>query len=302
MKRSLLQIIVTLVLFTLFLGCTKPKENDKTIKIVLSNWVGYAPLIYAYENGDLKNLNIEIIVTTSLQSSVLMYQKNSLDGICSTKKEIEYINENIDKKYNLIPISIFDRSYGGDVILSDTPKEELFKNKYPKINVFLEKNSINEVVFDKFKDMTKWDTKYFIHNINQYNLIELNCNNNIIPKLLISYEPYASKLKQKGFHLIESTKNDKLLVFDFLSIKNNTFKKDQIKELQSIINDSILLLQTDPKTIYKEVKFYYDDISFEEFKNALQTIQLFSKKNKNKFLSLIQQQNLCNNTKYLKEQ
>jgi len=207
-------------MFSLFLltGCIGEKKEVKKNKIVTSNWIGYAPILYAYEIGDLEKLNIELIVSSSLQSSVLMYKKNKLDGICSTKIEIDYINQSENKSLHITPISIFNRSYGGDVIF------------------------------------------------------------------------------------IESTKNDKILVFDFLSVNNNSFTKTQIKKLQNIINKSINTLQNNPKKVFESIKFYYDDITYEEFNTLLTEIKLFSKERKDIFLSLIKKEKICNKQNYLKEQ
>ena len=292
-------------MFSLFLltGCSGEKKEIKKNKIVTSNWIGYAPILYAYEIGDLEKLNIELIVSSSLQSSVLMYKKNKLDGICSTKIEIDYINQSENKSLHITPISIFNRSYGGDVILSNIKKEQLYSNNYKNIDVFLEKDSINEVIFKAFKKMVNLDTNYTINYLDQYNLSKLNYTNNTNKvKLLVTYEPYATKLKQKGFHLIESTKNDKILVFDFLSVNNNSFTKTQIKKLQNIINKSINTLQNNPKKVFESIKFYYDDITYEEFNTLLTEIKLFSKERKDIFLSLIKKEKICNKQNYLKEQ
>lgn len=287
-------------------ACDSKNKEEKTvqkIKVVTSNWIGYAPLLYAYEKGELEQLNIELVVTNSLQSSILMYEKNSFDGICSTQKEIEYINNKYQKNKQINPIAIFNRSYGGDVILASTSKDILYSKKYEQIDIYLEKDGVNEILFEGFKKLKNWKVDFNVYNMNQYNIAKLELDSSKkIPKVLITYEPYATKLKQKGFHLIESTKNNKLLVFDFLSIKEGTLEKKEINRLQKIVNNSIEKLQSNPKEFYHEIKIYFEDVSYTEFQQSLNEIQLFTNKRKNNMVRLIKKEEVFSNIQYLEEQ
>jgi len=287
-------------------ACDSKNKEEKTvqkIKVVTSNWIGYAPLLYAYEKGELEQLNIELVVTNSLQSSILMYEKNSYDGICSTQKEIEYINNKYQKNIQINPIAIFNRSYGGDVILASTSKDILYSKKYEQIDIYLEKDGVNEILFEGFKKLKNWKVDFNVYNMNQYNIAKLELDSSKkIPKVLITYEPYATKLKQKGFHLIESTKNNKLLVFDFLSIKEGTLEKKEINRLQKIVNNSIEKLQSNPKEFYHEIKIYFEDVSYTEFHQSLNEIQLFTNKRKNNMVRLIKKEEVFSNIQYLEEQ
>lgn len=300
MIKKFLLLVVFLSIFSIT-GCSSDKnKRDGKIKIVASNWIGFTPLLYAYEKGKLEALNVEVIVTNSLQSSLIMYEKNNYDGICSTQKELTYLNQN-NKDH--LPVIVFDRSYGGDVILSNIPKEELYKNKCKKVDVFLEKNSVNEILFEVFKKLKNWSADFSIIDINQYNISRFEFESNTkVPKLIITYEPHASKLKQKGFYLIESTKNDKFLVFDFLSVKKGSLKKDEIYELQKIVNDSILKLKQDPKSFYETVKIYFGDTSYDEFISSLDQIQFFDRDRKGYMIDLIQKEKVLKKIEYIKEQ
>lgn len=304
MNKNIFRFIIVAIFIISIVGCTSQQKQPEKIKITTSTWVGYAPLLYAYENGELDKLNIELVVTNSLQSSVLMYEKNNYDGICSTQKELQHLNQKQkDDLQKLIPIAIFNRSYGGDVILSNISKEELYDKDYKVIDIFMETNSVNEILFEGFKNLKNWKSKFNIHNINQYNIANLKCDlKKDNPTIIITYEPYATKLKQKGYKLIESTKNDKLLIFDFLNIKNGILNKKEIEQLQIIINRSIEKLIQDPKHFYHDIQSYYQDISYEEFNSSLEEIQLFSKKRKEKMIRLIKTQKVSADTIYIKGQ
>eukprot|EP01156_Anaeramoeba_ignava_P007714 Anaeramoba_ignava/a353395_7.p1 GENE.a353395_7~~a353395_7.p1 ORF type:complete len:243 (+),score=27.16 a353395_7:238-966(+) len=170
----ILYIFILSLLIAGLAGCTSQVKEEKKIQFVVSNWIGYSPLLYAYEKGMLDDMNIELIITNSLQSSLLMFKKNSYEGIASTQRELCIINNKSVDKDVFMPLYIFDRSYGGDAILSNIPKNKLFDEKFEYINIFLEKESINELLFEGLKKLKEWDdTQFKLHNINQYNLAQL---------------------------------------------------------------------------------------------------------------------------------
>lgn len=79
---KLLNMLFLTVIIVFNFGCSNNKEV-KSKRILVSNWVGYTPLLYAYEKGSLDKFNIDIITTTSLQASLRILEKNRLDGLFS---------------------------------------------------------------------------------------------------------------------------------------------------------------------------------------------------------------------------
>ena len=135
MKRVLFLIIA---LF--FIGC----EQKQQIKIAANKWIGYVPLFYADAMGCLKDNNFKLIETVSLNESLNLYKDKLVDAFAAT--QIEYKNA---KDKNLIAVALFDRSYGGDMAFSNVSLDKLRKAK--KINVYLEVNSVNSILFDYLK-------------------------------------------------------------------------------------------------------------------------------------------------------
>lgn len=303
MSNRYIKVLILIFISFLFTSCSTTKDETKKIKIVTSNWIGYAPLLYAYEKGKLDSLNIELIVTNSLQFSAQMFMKNDYDGLCSTQVEYQQVNKKYKKSQHIYPIAIFNRSYGGDVILSSISKDEYYSNSYKNIDVYMEEGGVNEILFKSLKNLKEENTNFNRININQYNLsnLKLNKTNENI-KMIITYEPHASKLKNSGFKVIESTKSDKLLVFDFLSLKEGLLSKKEINILQNIINESIYKLQNNPKEIFDTVGFYFDGLTYDDFSSSIGQIQLFNKDRKINFIKLIEDKKIIEHTKYLKEQ
>ncbi len=301
----ILYIFILSLLTAGLAGCTSQVKEEKKIQFVVSNWIGYSPLLYAYEKGMLDDMNIELIITNSLQSSLLMFKKNSYEGIASTQRELCIINNKTVDKDVFMPLYIFDRSYGGDAILSNIPKNKLFDEKFEYINIFLEKESINELLFEGLKKLKEWDdTQFKLHNINQYNLAQLDFTlDPAAPNLIITYEPYLTLLKQKGFHLVESTKNDKLLVFDFLSVREGLLSAKEIKKLQGILQSAESELKKNTEAFYDTVKLYFDDLGFEEFKESLEGIKFNTDKDTNKqMIEFMEKENISELLEYLKSE
>ncbi|MBN2782028.1 MAG: hypothetical protein JXQ66_02180 [Campylobacterales bacterium] len=298
------RLALVLSFFVLFFsGCESKVEIKKKCRIVCSNWIGYSPLLYAYEKGDLDSLNVEIIVTNSLQSSLLMFEKNNYDGLCSTQVEVDIINENRDRNRQISPIFIFDRSYGGDVILSNITKDKLLEDRYKNINVYMEQESVNFILFSALSSLKNWNAYFNVLNMNQYNIAKLkhDINKTDTPSIIITYEPYATKLKEQGLYEIESTKNDNFLVFDFLSFVDGKLTDDEMRKIQKIIFEATRKLNEDPKEIYNTVKDYFEEISYDEFKKSLDGVLFMDDDKKDSFIKLIQDNKICKNDICLKE-
>lgn len=292
---------VFIILFIFFWGCDS-SENNTPKKIVVTNWVGYTPLLYAYENGDLDKFNIEIIVTSSLQSSYKILKRNLYDGMTLTQKEHQLINNEKIKNEQYIPIALFDRSYGGDAIVSNFTAQQL-KNSSEDILVLLEKDTINTLIFDYFKKLPPYKNKnYKIINMNQDNILNSDyCTQVEKPVLIVTYEPYLSQLIHKNFHIIESTKNDKISVFDYLVVKDRLFTNTEIKEIQTILHKSVHQLQNNPKEYFDVIKIYLDDTSYDDFQAIVKNILFIDNSNKKEMLEIIKSRNIFKQTAYLEQ-
>ena len=290
------KILYTILFSIIFIGCTK---QDTTTNIVISNWIGYAPILYAYEKGYLKPYNIEIITTNSLQTSTKIFQKNNYDGIALTQYEFDTLKEKQNQE--IIPIYLFDKSYGGDAILSNLTKKELFEQKHQIINVYLEQNSVNNILYKELKNLKDWDnTRFTINDETQDKILSLPYDKKkAIPEIIITYEPYLSKLLSKGFNIIEDTKNKNLLIIDFLTVKKNLFTKKEIKEIQDILTKSTQRIQSHPEEFYKTIKMYYNDMLYIDFLNSLDNIRFINKNNKYETIKNIEHKKILQNINYL---
>ncbi|PTB83377.1 hypothetical protein C9926_03235, partial [Sulfurovum lithotrophicum] len=185
-------------------GCT---EEKKPLKIAANQWIGYTPLFYAQEKGWLKNNGFSLQFVSSLSESLNLYHTHTVDIMTSTQYEYFKAKKNNPETS---PVLLFDRSNGGDMILSNKTLSDILKSK--KIDIYMEQDSINILLLDAFVQTHHLNPKNFIyHETNPYDLKTLKADKtkNI---LVINYAPYHGALLKHGYTIIESTKSLKTLL------------------------------------------------------------------------------------------
>lgn len=286
--HGLKKVSIVLLMLLSFTGCFDFQKEDYAIDIALSNWTGYLPLAYAYEKGKLKDLGINIIPTSSLSASLNLIGRDAVDGFCATQREYKLIKSiHVD----ITPIILLDKSYGGDKILSNMTKDELYSLKKGEIDAHMEFDSANYLLFEYFKNFRDWEKVNFtIKNNTQSFISQMPISN---PSIIVTYEPYATTLLRRGFHLIESTKNDKILIMDAVFVKKKSFEKNKeiYKKLKIAVDESIEELKTHPKAFYDVIKIYTDGQSFDDFNATLQDVKWMNK-NKDSVLEQLKKENI----------
>ncbi|WP_373020898.1 ABC transporter substrate-binding protein [Thiomicrorhabdus sp.] len=267
-----IKILFLFALTVIGLSSCSSKE-DKPLKIVANSWIGYSPLFYAKASGWLEPLNIELSTVVSLGESLHIYKSSNKDAFTGTQYEF---SQAYQKDNTLMPIMMFDRSNGGDMVMGNQSVESL-KSATSPINVYLEINSINYVVFKDFIKQNKLEDKTFnFINKDQLKIVSAIAEApNHEPKIAVTYIPYNYSLEKHGFTTLASTRDGlNLLVLDALYTNKESFSlhQEQFKRLKILIDRAIQDLQNDPKLFYDKVNPYLENSSFEEFQSGLQDI------------------------------
>lgn len=265
-------LFLSLIIF-LFTSCDL-KETNK-IKISTTTWVGYSPLFYAKEKGWLEPLNIKLLNVVSLSENMYLYKAGNSDAYVGTQYEYNILHKKID---SLIPIVLFDRSNGGDVIMSNYSLEKLeaYENE---IDVYLEMDSINSILFEDFIKKHKFHNKNFNY-INKDQAYISRLKNEPKPTIIVTYTPYNIHLSKNDYKELASTKdNFELLVIDALFTKKEFFQehKNEFLQLKKLIDISIENLKKDPKEYYEKVKPYLLDTTYEDFLASINDINWINK-------------------------
>jgi len=268
---------ITFLLPLLLLLTACSTQHEKPLKISVNSWIGYSPLFYAYDKGWLKESNIKVVNVVSLAESVSIYNAKNADAFTGTQYEYKIVKE---KYSSLTPLMMLDRSFGGDMVMSNRSLQEL-KQSTMTIDAYLEMGSINQEVlkdFISFHGLDKTKIKYI--NKNQNDIAHLKSDNYKNPILIVTYAPYDIILGKHGFKTVASTKDGlAITVIDALFASQDIYieHKKQFKVLKEKTDKAIEVLNSDPKEFYAHVKPYLQDISYEEFQATLHDVKWINK-------------------------
>ncbi len=267
--------ILLLVLALLMISCSSP--YDKPLKISATTWIGYTPLFYAKEKGWLEPLNIKVTNVVSLAENMALYQSGNFDAYVGTQYEYSVLSY---KESSLHAVMMFDRSYGGDVVMGNVSINDL-KNTNTAIDVYLEMDSINITLLNDFLKKYKLEAKKLNHiNKDQAYIATLNESDMKNPTLIITYSPYDNYLTKNGFKELASTKESlDLLVVDAMFTTDKVYDEHQKQfvELKKLVEKSLSALEANPKEYYETVKAYLPETSYEEFQHSLEDIVWINK-------------------------
>jgi len=147
------KIILLFILILSFTSCFSP--YDKPLKISATTWIGYTPLFYAKEKGWLAPLNIKITNVVSLSENMALYKSGNFDAYVGTQYEYSVLSP---KDTSLHPVMMFDRSYGGDIVMGNVFINNL-KNTNAVIDIYLEIDSVNSTIIKDFLKIYKLEGK-----------------------------------------------------------------------------------------------------------------------------------------------
>lgn len=289
-KQTFMKLIkiISIAFLALLAGCSS--KAPPPLQLITNAWVGFSPLFYAKEKGWLEEHSIELSTVVSLGESTHIYESVKMDGFTGTQYEYQLLSK---RDPTLIPVMMFDRSSGGDVIMSNTSLQALSNISEP-IDVYLEINSVNYPLFKDFIRLHQLSDKTFNYiNGDQLKIVEaLKQQSSMNPSIVVTYDPYDHQLKQQGFQVIASTADNlNLLVVDALFTPEATFRQHraQFETLKSLVNRAIGELQQDPQHYYQTVKPYLENNNFQEFKTSLQEIEWLNRTLSDKLLERLKQ-------------
>lgn len=271
--------LIALCVVLLFVGCSSNEHQE--IRIATNSWIGYAPLFYARETGELKKLNMKLLTNVSLAEASEIFEVAKAELVTTTQHEYFSLKESIP---DLQPIILIDRSNGADMILSNTTLQNLYTAK--TIYAYLESDSINNELLKAFLEKNELTNQNIVFiNSDQLQISDL-ANNKDKAMLIVTYSPYNSKLEAKGFRELASTKDtDKLIVIDALCAKNSLYQteKKRLQQLKIVIDNAIEEIERDPKKVYEVTAKYLDNITYEEFLHSLNSIKWINKNRSKEF-------------------
>ncbi len=261
MKIHIFIIIITFLILNLH-----AHEANRPMKLGANLWIGYSPLYYAEAKGWLRKNNIKFVETISLGESLKYYKLGALDMLCTTNYDFSKISKNFGS------MILLDKSYGGDMILSNESIKQL--KKAQKIDVFLEKESVNTLLLEDF-------VKKYKFNISKLTLINTPPNLSALlkmkktPTMVVTYDPYNFSLERRGYKVIASTKEKDFVIIDAMYASQKTVQQfaKEIARVNFLVAKALKVLASNPHEYFQAInpEFHYKD--YDEFQQALKNIK-----------------------------
>ncbi len=280
-----LQFLGVLTSIFIILGCSSVEE--KPLVISVDTWIGASPLYYAHAMGWLKEANIQILQADSIDENLNLYETNASDVIAGTQHEYFRLKSN---HKDLIPIIVYDRSYGGDVVLSNRTIQQLIQPD-AKMRVYVELDTVGEDMLHYFVAEHNLSSEQLdIYNRNQEEIKGVRNHQGNESLIVVTYNPHDLVLKKQGFKEIASSKSDRYVVVDAFMASRQIYDqhKEQLQTLTILMDKAVSAYHTNPKLFYTTVKPYLNDPSFEEFEEMLANIRWIN----NETLAPIMKKNL----------
>lgn len=244
-------------------------SQEHEIRISTNPWIGFTPFMYAQEKGWLEETPFKFIWLVDLSENSRLFEKGFSDGFTATQYEFIHFK---DKK-DLTALFLIDRSYGADAIVSNRTVEAL-RQTNEKIKVYLEMGSFNQNMFSAFIAENNLDKNKFIFiDSSQEGMQVVSKSDN--PIVVVTYEPYLSKIKASGLRVIASTRTLKTFyAIDALFAKRSSFdaNPEAYRELKSIFKRALVQMRKDPKEFYVTIAGYLEGGSYEDFLASSQQI------------------------------
>lgn len=270
MKKPLAVLLIMLAGAVGFLGYRYVhKLNQPEIRISSNPWVGFAPFIYAQEQGWLKDTPFRFMWLVGLSENRRLYERGFTQGFTATQYELLHFKH----PKQLETVFLIDRSNGADAILSNWTLAALQAESAP-IKVYLERGSLQRDMFHAFIQENSL-TGHRFEFINSAQNTMLLQKPGAEPVIILSYSPYLTQLRERGFNIIASTRSLKsFAVVDALFVNRKVYEENKpyFSKLKAIFDRALAVFKADPKAYYESVRGYLEGETFEQFMASTRNI------------------------------
>lgn len=272
-RKMIKQLLSSIILLLMFSSCSEVPEKTPLV-ISINPWIGAAPFFYAHSKGWLEEANIELILVPSIAENLRVFESGASDMFADTQHE--YFRER-KMHPDLIPIILYDRSYGGDIVMANRTNDQLV-NSDEAIDLYLEADTVNNEMANYWiadKNISK--ERLRIHNRAQDEIITIKSDAATSPIVLVTYNPHNLILEKNGFREIACSKNDHYLVIDAVYTSSTLYHQNTgtFQQLNHALKRAMKANETNPIEFYQKVKPYLGNITYDEFVTLKQNVQWF---------------------------
>lgn len=265
-RRGLLQSLLLGLIGTVLPAC----QSRSALRLAIHPWIGYETLYLLEELGQLPD-DIVLEKYSNTSEKITPLQEGLLDGGAFTLDEVLSIRA---QGIPLTIVAILDISAGADVVLvKNKPAQPPFIQANQRIG--FEANQVGQLMLDLLLvhvGMTREQVRLYPIPVGD-SQIEAWQRDKI--DALITFEPYASKIKRLGGQVAYSSQDFPQRIFDVLAIRSdklNTYH-NSVKSLLAGHFAMLARIQQQPDdSLYRIAS--RQRLSFEEAKQALHGVIL----------------------------
>ena len=205
------------LIITLFFTACEDKQEHKLLKVGITPWPGYEPLVIASEKGYFADANIRLVRFTTPTDSYRAFRDGIIDVTAFTADEVFHYAGVEDKPRIFL---VLDISNGADAIVARKEIKTLDDLKGKKLGI--EGSSLGDYLMHRALDFTE---KLDIKDINFVNVPigrqeEAYLRGEI--DAAVTYEPSKSLLLKAGAHVLFDSKKLPNEIVDVLVANDKT--------------------------------------------------------------------------------
>lgn len=243
MQGSVLRMWNNLLLLCVFLlsGCFGGREEER-ITALVGTWYGYYPLYYAeyLQIPERYGYKLRIVEPTGILDMRRSYIHEDVDVFGVSMVEFAKAYELNKRQVDVLLAS--DYSAGGDVIVARKSLPDVASLNDAIIGV--EANSLGVFVLGLAMDRAGLEDSSTKHYSDTQDYLPLLESGEI--DAAVTYPPNSTRiLANGGYHVLYSTEEDPLRVFDLLAVRSD-INVDKRRALQSIWYDTVDAIVDDP--------------------------------------------------------
>ena len=249
--HNIFKIVISIVMIFVITGCDRGKKE--ILKIGISPWPGYEPIVLASEKGFYENIDVRIVRYATPSESFRALRDGIIDVAAFTADEVLHYAEVRDKPNMFL---VLDISNGADAIVArpEIKSIEELKGKH----VYVESSALGNYLIKRAMD--------FADNISikdvEVSTVELGKHvedyRNKKVDALVTYEPFLTQLLDEGAHVIFNSTQIPREIVDVMVTNNDTLlnKEDALKELINGWYRSIDYINSNYKAAMAEMALY----------------------------------------------
>ena len=276
--RKFFTLLSFLVIAFFMNGCGDKK--NEIIKIGISPWPGYEPLVLAVKKDFYKNIDVRIVRYATPSESFRALRDGIIDVAAFTADEVLHYAEVRDKPQMFL---VLDISNGGDAIVA-RPDIKSIKDLKGK-RVYVESSALGNYLIKRSMDFAvnitiddvDVSTVELAKHMQDYKAGKVDA--------LVTYEPFLTQLLDAGAHVLFDSTQIPQEIVDVMVTNNATIseKSEALKELVDGWYRSIEYINANKKIAMAEMADF-ENISAKEFEASFDKLIIPSREETVKML------------------